>query len=345
MKPKLAFIDHSFHQKTRSTFFLRDILASKFEIINLWDESWKGNKNLNAETINRGNYDKVLFFQSILPQSELAKIRSEIIFVPMYDSIDRHSSSLWLKYKKLGVKVINFSRTLDAKMLAHGVDCLYVQFFPKPQVVAKVNQNKPLVYFWQRQKYPNFETLKKLFNKNDIAGVIYKQHPDPGIRLSKLSDKDKSEWNVSVIEEFQSPQEFEKTLKKASIYIAPRLYEGIGMSFLEAMALGMVVVSPNNPTMNEYITDGENGFLYRPKREQKLNLNKFNQIKLATKKTIDDGANSWESDKIRIINFVAKKKAYNKLSAGQELKLIFLPPFEFVAKVIRYIEFKILGNC
>lgn len=34
------------------------------------------------------------------------------------------------------------------------------------------------------------------------------------------------------------------------------------MAFLEAMAEGLCVVAPDGSTMNEYIVDGQNGFLY-----------------------------------------------------------------------------------
>ena len=48
-------------------------------------------------------------------------------------------------------------------------------------------------------------------------------------------------------------------LSKCNIFIVPRLYEGIGLTFLEAMASGMVVLSSNFPTMNEYIQNNING--------------------------------------------------------------------------------------
>ena len=49
---------------------------------------------------------------------------------------------------------------------------------------------------------------------------------------------------------------------KSTIYIASRPYEGIGMSFLEAMADGRCVVAHDNTTHNEYIEHGKNGFLF-----------------------------------------------------------------------------------
>lgn len=50
---------------------------------------------------------------------------------------------------------------------------------------------------------------------------------------------------------------FGNAINEKAIFIAPRDYEGIGLSFLEAMAMGKAVVGVNNPTMNEYIADGK----------------------------------------------------------------------------------------
>jgi glycosyltransferase involved in cell wall biosynthesis len=44
--------------------------------------------------------------------------------------------------------------------------------------------------------------------------------------------------------------------------MAPRRYEGIGMAFLEAMAMEMCVVAENQSTANEYILSGKNVILY-----------------------------------------------------------------------------------
>lgn len=69
-------------------------------------------------------------------------------------------------------------------------------------------------------------------------------------------------------------------IQKSALYFAPRKYEGIGMSFLEAMASGRCVIAPDYPTMNEYIKNGETGYLYNFKRPQKI---KFDDIKNSKK--------------------------------------------------------------
>ena len=48
MKKKIAFIDHNFHQKTRSGDFLREILKREFSIDDYW-WSFRNKYNLIEE--------------------------------------------------------------------------------------------------------------------------------------------------------------------------------------------------------------------------------------------------------------------------------------------------------
>lgn len=93
-------------------------------------------------------------------------------------------------------------------------------------------------------------------------------------------------------------------MSKMLQYIAPRDFEGIGMSFLEAMAMGRCVIAPNNPTMNEYITDGFNGILYEldnPKINKKYNIK---SIQENTKKYIQQGYLKWSEEKNKILDYI-----------------------------------------
>lgn len=62
------------------------------------------------------------------------------------------------------------------------------------------------------------------------------------------------------IHHFPSQEEYFAILGKTNIYIAPRWFEGIGLTVTEAMASGCVVLANNAPTMNEYIVHERNGF-------------------------------------------------------------------------------------
>ncbi|MQA74943.1 MAG: glycosyltransferase [Solirubrobacterales bacterium] len=52
----------------------------------------------------------------------------------------------------------------------------------------------------------------------------------------------------------------------ADVCLAPSRWEGLGLHLYESMALGMPVITNDNPPMNEVIRDGENGLLVRARR-------------------------------------------------------------------------------
>ena len=80
--------------------------------------------------------------------------------------------------------------------------------------------------------------------------------------------------DVINLDMYSNSEEYMDHLSRCNIFIAPRLYEGIGLTFLEAMANGMVVLSPNSPTMNEYIQNNING-VFLPYSELRRHYNRF----------------------------------------------------------------------
>ena len=52
----------------------------------------------------------------------------------------------------------------------------------------------------------------------------------------------------------------------ADVCVAPSRWEGLGLHLYEAMALGLPVITNDNPPMNEVIADGDNGLLVRGRR-------------------------------------------------------------------------------
>ncbi len=52
----------------------------------------------------------------------------------------------------------------------------------------------------------------------------------------------------------------------ADVCVAPSRWEGLGLHLYEAMALGLPVITNDNPPMNEVIRDGENGLLVKARR-------------------------------------------------------------------------------
>jgi glycosyltransferase involved in cell wall biosynthesis len=93
-------------------------------------------------------------------------------------------------------------------------------------------------------------------------------------------------------------------IKEKAIFIAPRDYEGIGLSFLEAMAMGKAVIAVDNPTMNEYIADGETGYLFDLNNIKEIDLSNLRTIQRNAHEYIQDGFFIWGKNKVKIIDFI-----------------------------------------
>ena len=93
--------------------------------------------------------------------------------------------------------------------------------------------------------------------------------------------------------------------RNKGIYIAPRFQEGIGMSFLEAMAMGRCVIAVNEPTMNEYIKPGKTGFLYNLDTVQDLTVGNIRSVQKRTLAFISKGYTKWNKKKNSILKWIS----------------------------------------
>jgi glycosyltransferase involved in cell wall biosynthesis len=83
-------------------------------------------------------------------------------------------------------------------------------------------------------------------------------------------------------------------LSESNVFFASRAAEGIGMSFLEAMSIGLCVVAPNAPTMNEYLQDGVNGLLYDPDHPAPLDFGRAGELGAAAHASVELGRKKWQ---------------------------------------------------
>lgn len=341
MKPRLAFIDHSFHKKTRSTYFLRDVLAKDFELLNIWDESWQHNKGISAEEINRIDCEYVLFFQILPTINELKKINHKIIWAPMYDPCFLYGNAIWLELSALPIKIISFSKSLSKKLKKYKLDVLEVQYYFNPSDFKfkklKNNNSSISIFFWQRGSV-KFKKIKKLLTGLKINQMTIKNSPDPGFGELQLSKEEIRRYNITIVKGHVSKEEYLKMVEGSDVFIAPRSLEGIGMSFLEPMAMGKVVIAMNHPTMNEYIKSGFNGFLYNPLFPKKIRMDDLVKIGSEARKTTEKGYADWTRNSAEIASFIQSK--YQSRDLGEYRLFIrkFLDkPYVFIKTV--YIEF------
>jgi len=300
---KIAYIGHSYHNKTKSTAFLIDYLKEYFDVEVILDESWLGEKPFPDLSFIDNSYLCVIFFQNLPKLEVLESIKNEnIVFFPMYDSVEL-DYEYWKHYQNL--RIVNFSRTLNDIHLKLGFDSIYVQYFPEPKKI--IPGNKDEVFFWQRLTQININTIKNLIGDNDIKIHIHKAI-DPNHQFIQPSMDDENKYHITYSEWFETREDMRKLIEEKAIYISPRELEGIGMSFLEAMSMGKAVIAVDNPTMNEYIEHNKTGYLFNLSDPHKIDISNIEQVQVNTFRFICKGYLRWEEDKQLIIDFIKGKK-------------------------------------
>lgn len=310
-KPIIIIWDHFFHQKTKSFDFLEDILKEHYEIIRVWDYSSKGGERPDIREINSIKPYCIIFAQKFPPPIILKKIYClNKIWLPMYDSISSLRLVSLLKYMGIDIKIISFSYNVHSQLKKIWPYVLYLQYYPKPMVEdLKDDWSKKIkVFFWQRIEKINWELVKKLIDPAVIDTLYFRILPDPGHAVQKMPDKeDIVAYNIKFVEGWLSKDEYINLLKSCDVFIAPRPREGIGHTYLEAMACGLCVVSPNWPTANEYITSEKNGILYKLGYSKRIDLSRAITYGNDALESVRQGRARWDTEKNKILDFIEVK--------------------------------------
>lgn len=309
---KVAFIGLSFHKKTQSSQFFIDLLNRYFITDIFWDTEDNCQDDKNKDALCEP-YDAIIYWQ-IMPNIIKLKYSycKNIILVPMYDHVVRYNDWDFLNYKDF--KFINFSKSLDEKLRNLGLESLYLQYFPtitSMPIRSTISCKKKFkIFFWQRGKDINLSLIKELLPVEQIDSMILHRlnnEKEQDIWFEEASKEDIKNYNIKLSSWFNTKNDFLEALNDCDIFISPRLFEGIGMSFLEAMALGKCVIAPNLPTMNEYIIDNFNGILFEVDNLKKLDLSNCITLGSKAKEYIKNGLSKWDYEKENIPSFILKK--------------------------------------
>ena len=318
---RIAYCDHSYHQKTKSTLFLPNMLAEKGHTVEyFWDSGWEGGTSVRFSQLK--SYDAIVIFQAIpkgLPDC-VAKHHANVTFIPMLDQFGIAKGPLF-DLKRLwspfhGSKVLSFSTAVHAIAISNGIASMYCQYMP-PNASSKLDLNRLRtrdglhVFFWARRPSEiSIEMVRNLLcdHQADLSLHVHLS-ADPGEVETSETDVRSAFPNcrsLTISHWLESKEEVMRIIRGCDVYIAPRLEEGIGQSFLEALSAGLCVVAPNNGTMNEYLVDGVNGMLYNPSNLKSLTFKEIPGIRENAHRTAEQILDNWEKDQGRILEFIRK---------------------------------------
>ena len=170
--------------------------------------------------------------------------------------------------------------------------------------------------------------------KNKVNKIIYFDRPDPGKKSEQIDKITLNKYKIELINApFLPRKKYLEYIEDCDVFISPRKQEGIGMGFLEALAMGKYIVSNDDSTMNEYILDRKIGFLIN-KNNNKKELIDYNDIINNSNYRIEFAKNGylqWLKQKNEIINFFSKNLNKKKRNFFVEI-LFFLDVIKFYIK-------------
>lgn len=301
---KMLYLGHKYHLKTKSNIFLLDMLEQYYDIDFVRYDPYS-DKYEGIEETQGKNYDVLLAWQ-IMPECAFLETKfafEQGILFPMYDYIATRDYDPWPQYRKY--KIISFCRTMHEELIRRGYESYYIQYFPRPEDNEQPGDENS-VFFWQRMARINISTVSALFSKQEISHIHIHKALDP----NQIFLEPEGQWadKISYSEWFDTKEDMKEVMLQSAWYIAPREYEGIGMSFLEAMAAGRCVVASDTPTMSEYIQNGVTGFLYDIDNPQPIPVCALRDIQANARQYIADGFERWERDKHKIIEWIEEKR-------------------------------------
>ena len=259
---KLLFVGHLFHQTTKSSAFFIELLRKLYSVTTRFDDSYNVIPSSKANTHDYNSFDKIVVWQVLQPAIKLASLcPDKLIYVPMADSM-WEDGSLNVDALK-NVRVLCFSSKQYYDLQKQGFKrLLCVRYAPAPRWDMMPNYNSLRPFFWQRRKEPSWMQVVNMLSGLPYESLTLEWKTD-GDPLVPPTEYDKSNYRIEMVPWQEERYKADAILRKCNLYFAPRIEEGIGMSFLDAMAMGLVVIAPDSFTMNEYITNGYDGILYQ----------------------------------------------------------------------------------
>jgi hypothetical protein len=249
---RVGFIEHPHHLKTGSSnFFLKELTSRKFEITRI---------NRDEFTLESAkDFDLLVLWQADQCIRIAIDSQKKTLVIPMLDEALSQKSRNFMSSSNL--QYLSFSKSLHDFLVLSGCNSTYIQYWPEIQPAKQPFNEVLKVFFWERT--PEHVSKYNVVNwfRNYDCNFVFRSHSDPGHIVSK-SDVYVEEKRITHLpNEWLSQSGYLEILAASDVFVAPRRWEGIGLSTLEALSRGIPVVGLNSPTLSEYIISGDNGVL------------------------------------------------------------------------------------
>jgi hypothetical protein len=274
VRRRAAFLGHGYHRLTLSSRFMIEELGRTRDVELHFDDSWRdAAAAIDIDALLAAGFDEIHVWQLERVAQRLANAGSSvpIVFYPMYDSCRLLGDDYWEALRGR-LRVVCFCRHLHEHLRRLGLVSLWLQYWP--QATPDMPDFTDLrVFWWRRRPDIHWPVIKQLMAGWPVTRLHLHEVPDPTYQTPEpIGRADIQRFGITTSTWFEDRDGLDRLLREFNLVIAPRRFEGIGFSFLEAMSRGQVVLAENQPTMNEYIVHGVNGLLYEPDRTARWHL-------------------------------------------------------------------------
>lgn len=317
---KILFINNSYNfNRTASSRFFYDFLCLNYDV----DVELAVNDQLPYDSINQKNYFAIISFYF---QADFSKFTcKKLIYVPMYDGFVFCREKL---AQLKNVKLINFCKYLHKQALAFGFKSFYIQYYPEPHFNQEEKPDcRDKLFYWQRHN-TSFSKLLNCFPEtiNEIdckKSILHSATDGDNEPFIKPSDEEMKNYNIEITSWFENKSDLLDILDTTKYYIAPRKQEGIGLSFLDAMSRGCVIIAHKDHTMDEYIKDGYNGYLINFDKPKKIKFEDYKTLKQNAINSYNEGRKTYLEQLPELVKFINEKPEIKKHNFGYIIALIY----------------------
>ena len=332
---RILFVDHVWRKHSHSADFFKEILKEAgCDVVDFWFDRPYHYKI--PKTI-LDSVDVVVLWEFLYGRFKLGIPGKRCVYVPMYDN-ESGSRWLWRRIALSGMPVVSFCDRITRLAKECNVqNIVEAKFAFDPARFAGYEGNPRVVAFWDRGQV-GFDAIKALFAPEDVDKVIVVQKEEEVKEPRLIARSDLEAYHVELRRGRYLPKDqYLEALKEPGVFIEPRYKEGIGLPFLEHLAMGKCIVSHDEPTMNEYVEDGKTGVLVDMRHPRRISAQEIGQVRANVRVAAEDAYRQWQESGARLAEMFAETAniaVHGSMANLRQFGLFVLSVFEYATGVI-----------
>ncbi|GEM_PF-456283 len=209
--------------------------------------------------------ERVAFFQLPPPLYDPLWRETSLTWIPMNDFVasETYQDPAWWQALPAAWQLLAFSSEIE-RLSAGRSGVMSCRYFSKPDPSPPPTLSSTRVlYYWNRVGLVGPTFLEHICRRLSIERLLFRPDLDPGIPAERRYElpEQLGETQVELVPFYDDPAAYRKHISAATMLLAPRPVEGIGLVMVDALSQGQLLLAAPYPTATDYITAEKNGIL------------------------------------------------------------------------------------